>query len=95
MIIFKTLVLSNIVYLTLVTSLSKQLIEEIRKIQKTFIWKELRLQIKHEMLCNSLEEGSLKNVDVSSKIVSLQCSLRLYDKRLFDKFQEWKLIPLH
>ena len=34
-----------------------------------------------------------KQVDINSKIASLQCSWikRLYD----DKFHEWKLIPLH
>ena len=35
-IIFKTLALSKIVYLILITSFSKQLIEEIQRIQKTF-----------------------------------------------------------
>ena len=50
-------------------------------------------KIKHETLCNSFEEGGLKNVDKNSKIEILQCSWvkRLYD----DKFHEWKLIPLH
>ena len=40
-----------------------------------------------------LKKGGLKNVDIISKIVSLQCSWikRLYD----DKFHECKLIPLH
>ena len=35
--IFKTLALSEIVYLTLITSFSKQLIEEIQRIKKAFI----------------------------------------------------------
>ena len=35
--IFKTLAPSKIEYLTLITSFSKQLIEEIQKIQKAFI----------------------------------------------------------
>ena len=35
-IIFKTLALSKIVYLILITSFSKQLVEEIQRIQKTF-----------------------------------------------------------
>ena len=92
-IIFKTLALSKIVYLTLITSFSKQLIEEIQRIQKAFIWNNLTPKIKHETLCNSFEEDGLKNVDINSKIASLQCSWvkRLYD----DKFHEWKLIPLH
>ena len=36
-VIFKTLTLSEIVYLTLITSFSKQLIERMQKIQKTLI----------------------------------------------------------
>ena len=39
--IFKTLAPSKIEYLTLITSFSKQLIEEIQKIQKAFIWNNL------------------------------------------------------
>ena len=91
-IIFKTLALSKIVYLTLITSFSKQLIEEIQRIQKAFIWNNLTPKIK-QTLGNSFEEGGLKNVDINSKIASLQCS---WVKRLYNnKFHEWKLIPLH
>ena len=72
-IIFKTLALSEIVYLTLVTSFSKQLIEEMQKIQKAFIWNNLIPKIEHETLCNSFEEGGLKKVDINSKIAILQC----------------------
>ena len=87
----KTLAVSKIIYLTLITSFSKQLIEEIRIIQKDFIWNNLTPKIKHETLCNNFEEGGLKNVDIDSKIASLQCSWaeQLYD----DKFHEWKIIP--
>ena len=50
-------------------------------------------KIKHETLCNSFDEGCLKNVDINLKIASFQCSWikQLYD----DKFHKWKLIPLH
>ena len=37
-IIFKTLALSEIVHLTLTTLFSKQLLEEMQKILKDFIW---------------------------------------------------------
>ena len=48
---------------------------------------------KHETLCNSFKAGGLENVDINSKIASLQCS---WIKQLYDgKFHEWKLIPLH
>ena len=80
-------------YLTLITSFSEQLIEEIQKIQKAFIWNNLTPKIKDETLCNSFEEGGLKNIDINSKIASLQWSWvkRLYD----DKFHECKPIPVH
>ena len=45
------------------------------------------------MLCNSFATGGLTNVDINTKIGSLQCS---WIKRLYyDSFREWKLIPLH
>ena len=62
--IFKTLALSETVYLTLITSFSKQLIKEMQKIQKAFIWDNLTPKIKYETLRNSFEESSLKNVDM-------------------------------
>ena len=53
-IIIKTLAVSKIVYLILITSFSKQLIAEIQNIQKAFIWNNLTSKTKHETLCNSL-----------------------------------------
>ena len=70
-IIFKTLALSKIVYLTLITSFSKVLIEEIQRIQKAFICNNLNPKIKLETLCNSFEKGGLKNVDINSKKSSM------------------------
>ena len=92
-IIFKTLALSKIVCLTLITSFLQLLIEKVQRIQKAFIWNKLTPKIKHETLYNSFKEGGLKNVDINSKIASLHCSWikQLYD----DKFHEWKLIPIH
>ena len=48
-IIFKTLAISEIVYLAFLTVISNSLIEELQKIQKTFIWHSSRskLVIKH------------------------------------------------
>ena len=39
-----------------------------------FIWKRKTPNIKIIILCNDYDNGGLKNVDVFSKIVSLQCS---------------------
>ena len=46
-----------------------------------------------ELYFNDYIAGGLKNVDIPSKIIPLQCSLirRLYD----NSFHEWKLIPLY
>ena len=57
-----------------------------------FIWKGKNPKIQNSTLCNDYEYGGLKNVDILSKVVSLQCS---WIKRLFDNnFHQWKLIPL-
>ena len=47
-IIFKTLALSQIFYLTFLTTIPNSLIEELQKIQKPFIWHSSRLQISHK-----------------------------------------------
>ena len=92
-IIFKTLAISKIVYLAFLTVIPNSLIEELQKIQKTFIWHSSRPKISHKTLCNNFENGGLKHVDISSKIISLQCS---WLRKLCDEnFHEWKIIPFH
>ena len=73
-IIFKTLAISKIVYLTFLIVIPNSLIEELQKIQKTFIWHSPRPKISHKTLCNSFDNGGLKHVNISSKIISLQYS---------------------
>ena len=69
------------------------LIEELQKIQKTFIWHSSSPKISHSALCNNFENGGLKHVNTSSKIISWQCSWlrKLYD----ENFHEWKIISSH
>ena len=53
---------------------------------KQFIWNHERPTIKEKTQINNFDKGGLKDVDIPSKIVSLQCS---WVKRLFDrKFHE-------
>ena len=92
-IIFKTLAISKIVYLTFLTVIPNSLIEELQKIKKTFIWHSSRPKISHKTLCNNFENGGLKHVDISSKIISLQCSW--LQKLCDENFHEWKIIPSH
>ena len=39
-----------------------------------FIWTGKNPKIKNSTLCNDYENGGLENVDIFSKVVSLQCS---------------------
>ena len=92
-IIFKTLAISKIIHFSLVTNVPTQIINELNKMQKEFIWKGSNPKIKHSTLCNKYENGGLKNADVLSKVISLQCS---WIKRFYDNSSHpWKIIPSH
>ena len=89
-IVFKTLAISKIVSLSLISKVPTETISELERIQKAFLWPS-KPKLKHETLCSDFKHGGLKNVNIQKKI-SLQCSWvrRLYD----DSFHEWKVIPL-
>ena len=90
--IFKTLAISKMVYLALITNVSKVIVEELQKIQ-TKIWQNSRPKIKYKTFPNTFETGDLKNVHINSKVIRLQCS---WVKKQFDEnFHEWIVIPLH
>ena len=93
-IVFKTLAVSKIVFLSLISKVLTEIINELERIQKkfsAFLWPS-KPKIKNETLCSDFKHGGLKNVNIQKKIISLQCSWvrRLYD----DSFHEWKVIPL-
>ena len=92
-VVFKSSTISKLTHLALVTEIPTSTINLLTKIQMEFIWKGKTPNIKSSTLCNDYDNGGLKNVDVFSKIVSLQCS---WIKRLFDNnFHQWKVIPLY
>ena len=72
--IFKPSAIYKIMHLSLVTNIPSEIINELNKILKEFIWNENNTKIKNTTLRNKYENGGLKNVDISSKIISLQCS---------------------
>ena len=85
-IIFKTLAISKIDYLTFLNIISNSS-KELQKIQKTFIWHSSRSNISHKTLRNNFVNGGLKNADKSSKS---------WLRKLCDEnFHEWKIIPSH
>ena len=92
MVIFKALAISKIVFQSLITSISRHIVNELEQIQKAFLWKNSSPKIKYETLCNDYKGGGLKNINTLSKIISLQYSLirRFYD----NLFHELKLILL-
>ena len=93
MVVFKTLAISKLVYLPLLTVIPNHITDEVAKIQKSFIWHDSSPKIKHETLRMEFKAGGLKSVDIRFKFVSLQCS---WVKKLYDDcFHEWKIIPLH
>ena len=86
---FKTVV----IFQPFITTVPKHIINELKKTQKAFLWKHSTPKIKDETLCRDYKAGGLKNIDISNKIIALQCS---WIRTLCDNsFHEWKLILLY
>ena len=58
--IFKTLAISKIVYLALITNVPKVIVEELQKIQNKILWQNSRPKIKHKTLSNTFETSGMK-----------------------------------
>ena len=71
---FKTLAISKIVHFALVKLIRISTVLELYKIKKHFIWKNDNPKTKQDTLCKDYEDGDLKNVDITFKIISLQYS---------------------
>ena len=88
--IFETLAISKIIHLCLVTNVPTEIIKKLSKLQKEFIWNGNNPKIKHSTLSKKYENGGLKDVDISSKVISLQCS---WIKRLYyNSAHPWKYL---
>ena len=53
-----------------------------------FTWNSSRPKINHKLLYNNFENGELKRIDVSSKIISLQCFW--LQKLCYENFHKWE-----
>ena len=69
--VFKTLAISKIVDLSIITTVPHTITNQFNNIQKNFIWNGKNPKIKHSTLSNSY--GGLKDVGVFAKVISLQC----------------------
>ena len=92
-VVFKTLVISKLVYLALLAVIPNHVTDEVVKIQKSFIWHDLSSKIKHETLRMKFKAGGLKMLIYVLDLLVFSV-LRL--KKLCDAyFYEWKIIHLH
>ena len=73
-VIFKSLAISKIVHLALIKTAPIFTAEQLNFIKNNFIRQGKKTKIKHSTLCNSYENGGLKDIDLLYKIISLQCS---------------------
>ena len=62
--VFKTLAILKIVFLALLLKIPCQVVKELEKIQKFFLWKNSAPKIKHETTCKNYKDGGSKNVDI-------------------------------
>ena len=67
--VFKTLVISKLVYLALPTVILNHITDEVGKIQKSFIWHDSSSKTKYEILRMKFKAGGLKSVDILFKLV--------------------------
>ena len=65
-IVFKTLAISKIVFLSLISKVLTEIISELERIQKTFL-RPSKPKIKNETLCSDFQHGVLKNVNIQKK----------------------------
>ena len=92
-VIFKTLAISKIVYISYMSSVPEDILALLESVHKDFIWNGKNPKIKHSTLINDYSNGGLRDIDIRSKIKALQLS---WLKRLYDNnFHPWKIIPTH
>ena len=68
-IVFKIIAISKIVFLSLISKVHTEIISEIERIQKRFLWPS-KPKIKNETLCSDFKHGGLKKVNIQKKIIS-------------------------
>ena len=72
-VVFKSLAISKIIHLALITTITIPIINQLEKIQKDFIWNGKPPKIRHKTLCNTYENGGLKNVAIKTKVSTISC----------------------
>ena len=65
-IVFKTLAISKIVFLSVISKVPTEIISELERIQQPFLWLS-KPKINNETLCSDFKHDGLKNVDIKKK----------------------------
>ena len=71
-VIFKSLVISKIVFEVLIAAVRSHIIKALKTIQSSFLWNNTKR--KPKTIWKNVREGGLKNVDIRNKLTSLQIS---------------------
>ena len=91
--IFKSLVASKPVYAASVVSISDSFVQEMKSLHKEFIWSNRKPKIKHTALIGDYAESGLKDIDIESKLLSINIS---WVRQLKDSnFHPWKELATH
>ena len=65
-IVFKTLAISKVIFLSLISKFHTEIISELVRIQKTFLWSS-KPKIKNETLSSDFKHGGLTNFSIHKK----------------------------
>ena len=91
--IFKTLGISKLQYIASMAQVPDKIIQQLKSIQKKFLWKSNTPKIKHSTFIGDYKDGGLKNVDIETNLKALKL---IWVRRLCDdNHHPWKIIPLH
>ena len=85
--ILKSLAISKIVHLTIITKVPNIVIGELKQNEKKILCDNKKIKIKSNTQGNGYKDGALKSVDTERKAVSLNYS---WIKRLYiENFHNW------
>ena len=83
--------LQNLSIFAAMKSLPQDVLDELQRMQKEFLWQGKRAKIKHSTMIESYEKGGLEDVDLVSKFQSLRI---IWVRKILDNanFHLWMAI---
>ena len=90
--VFKSLIGSKPVYIATMKSLPQDVLDELQRMLKEFLWQGKQVKIKRSTMIGSCEKGGLKDVDFESKFQSLRI---IWVRKILDKANShpWMAVP--